>query len=99
MSNPRRTLVAAVPLAFVALLGSVVTASAGLHPNGVRLNGMNWNALTTNALTTNGKPSNALAVNGAASAASANAVASTPWALDALDGVSVEAVILPATGR
>ena len=99
MPNRRPTLVAAVPLAFVALLGSVVTASAGIHANGVKLNGMNWNALTTNALTTNATRNNALAVNGTGSAASANAVASTPRTLDELDGISVETVILPATGR
>jgi len=85
MRVPRLVLVAAVPLALAALLGSAGPAGAigrnSLSQNGLHFNGIAPNSITFNALNTNSLTQNALAPAGTS--------------LDQLDGVQVEAVTLP----
>jgi len=71
----------AAPLAVAALLGLVAPASASLSGNGLTLNGLTSNALYPNAVIPNALAREALA-------ATASPVAD-------LDGVTVEAAVLP----
>ena len=88
----RRNMIAlvAAPLALAAFLSTTAPASAGLTLNGVKLNSLTTNAFTQNSLTTNAFTQNAL---------TANALSAAGSSLDQLDGVAVEAVVLPGAAR
>ena len=79
-----------------ALLAVAAPANASLTLNGLSLNGLTLNALTVNALTSNALTSNALLANAVTSnSLSFNAVVAAGSVLGELNGIAVEAVILP----
>ncbi len=90
MRLSRLAVLAATPLALTALVSLTAPASAGIQINGVQINALAPNALGSNALSPNALGTNALG---------GNAVATTGSALDELDGVTVEAVVLPGAAR
>jgi len=93
----RRNLIAlaAAPLALAATLGGTEPASAGTHVNGTRLNSLTANAFTQNALTAHALTANSLTTN----SLSQNALSAAGSPLGQLDGVAVEAVVLPSAAR
>lgn len=84
-----------------ALLAVAAPANASLTLNGLSLNGLTLNALTVNALTSNALTSNALTSNAllanavTSNSLSFNAVVAAGSVLGELNGIAVEAVILP----
>ena len=88
----RRNVIAlvAAPLALAAVLGGTAPASAGVKLNAFTANAFTQNALTANSLTTNSLSQNAFTQNALSAAGSS---------LDQLDGVAVEAVVLPSAAR
>lgn len=90
-----------IPLTFSAVLAFAPSAQAALTQNSLTVNGLSTNALTvnglgTNALTMNGLGANALVENGVRfNALTHNGMSSNYTGLDELNGVLVEAVILP----
>ena len=100
-----------IPLTFSAVLAFAPSPQAALTQNSLTVNGLGTNSLTvnglsTNALTVNGLGTNALTVNGLGAnalvengvrfnALTHNGMSSNYTGLDELNGVLVEAVILP----
>jgi hypothetical protein len=71
----------AAPLAIAALLACVTPAGAGIAVNGVSMNGVSMNGVSMNGVSMNGVALNGVALNGSA--------------LGDLNGVAVEAVVIP----
>src|SRR3954447_14571514 len=86
MHTSRLAVLAAAPLALAALVSPTAPASAGIQFHGGSVNALDVNAIGSNALAPNALGQNPL---------SATAIATTGSALDELDGVTVEAVVLP----
>src|SRR4051794_39425784 len=98
----RRNVIAliAAPLALAAVLGGTAPASAGITLNGTKLNALTINAFTQNAFTQNGLTTNAFTQNALTSnALTANALSAAGTSLDQLNGVAVQAVVLPGAAR
>jgi hypothetical protein len=101
MSRTRLALIAATPLALAALLGSAMPAHAVLSGNGVQMNAMAPNSMTPNGLEVNGVRHNALSPNALGdngvhiNGVGTHGEAAAGSALEQLEGVVVETVILP----
>src|SRR3954453_2138025 len=94
--RPNVIALVAAPLALAAVLGATAPASAGVKLNAFTANAFTQNALTANSLTTNSLSQNAFTQNALTiNSLMQNALSTAGSSLDQLDGVAVEAVVLP----